>query len=304
MDIETINVFLDSDKATNQNENSFEFRISPPIDIKNDEYCEVYVQNFNTINGLANIRSDEDNSFKFSVGSGSSTSIIITQGYYSANDLKTFINAAFVNASENLEMNYDAKTLKMSLRHTSNNTAFEILETNLSKVLQFTARSYAAGETAISNSPVDLNTHSHNLFFTVPEFNTNSRVSISSNVAPNSICRIPIVSAFGNYITFQAMSPVQSFLIRNNIVSNFTVSILTDTADIYRPGHWSASLVFSIKKLNSDIDSNETLLKIMKNYNPSTQSGYGPMPPRSNHKIKSKKDLQLGAVRENPYWEN
>lgn len=302
MQEETINVYLDSSKANKSNtENSFNFRISPGIDVNNDQYCEVFVQNFSCINGIPNIRTGKTDILTISIGTSPNESIQIPEGYYSGRGLADEFNQEFTNLNIPLAFEWNTETLKFRLSHQSSAT-FVIVETQnqLADLLQFETGVENAG-LIDSKLPVDLNSDSHNLFFTVPEFYTNSRVNGTSDIAPNSICRIPIVSSFGNYNVFQANNPVQKFMLRSKNISSLSVQLLTDSGDIFTPGKWSASLVFTIKTLPKNEISND-LKRVLEKFQPNTVFGNQPIPPKSTYNLKTKDDLAFGKVRKNPYW--
>jgi hypothetical protein len=299
---ETINVYLDSSKANKSNtENSFNFRISPGIDIKNDEFCEVYVQNFSCINGIPNIRTDKTDTLTFKLGSGEHESVQIPEGYYSGAGLAAVLNEEFLSNLIPLSIEYIDEQIKFKLIHTTAaNFTLITTQNQLVNLLQFETGVENAGEIE-SKFTVDLNSDSHNLFLTVPEFYTNSRVNGTSDIAPNSICRIPIVSAFGNYNVFQANNPVQKFMLRQKNISSLSVQLLTDSGDIFTPGKWSASLVFTIKSLPKN-EISDDLRKALENFVPTTTNGTNPFPPNSNYNLKTKDDYAFGKVRKNPYW--
>jgi len=298
---EIICVYLDSKKSTSYINNQYEFRVSPNIVLKNDEYCEFYLQNFSCINGIPNIITGENDTLTFTIGSGSAVSISIEKGYYSGAGLVTAIQTLLTAGSIPLNAVWDNINLKMKISHT--NTAFTITETNLSQMLNFEPREYTSTDSFIcqSSEVVDLNENVHNLYFTVTELTTNTRTS-NSFVAVNAIAKIPIVSAFGSYNIFQANNPIQKFVLKQSSVNNLTIKLLTDVADTYHPGRWTATLCFTIKKLPLNKIEDEDTLKILKSFRPNTQDSFTPFPPSNKHNIKSRKDIQIGAIRQNPYW--
>ena len=100
---ETIYVFLDSKHATEtSNKNTFEFGLSNPIQIINDEKCHVSLRDFSCLNSIYNINKN-NNKFEYTLeidGTEFPNICIIPEGGWKGEEIATLLSEEFKTFSD------------------------------------------------------------------------------------------------------------------------------------------------------------------------------------------------------------
>ncbi len=314
MEVETINVFVDSDTSINSDPEAYTFRVSPPIEVGNDEFCEVYCQNFSVINGIYNIVRGKNNIISVIQGSaGVQQDIDVLdaneQGrYVSLTEIVGVVQSAFDNAIPrvHLSVTSDADSLKVNMQktNTSDNIPITIVETPLANLLNFVPNVTLNSDDVLrSQFPIDLNADTHSIYVTVPEFVTNSRTQSSSYVASNTIAKIPIASSYGSYVLFQAQQPVMKFKLTNTQITNFSIKLYNEKLDLLTTGIFHATFTFVIKKKHLKHSAEQQAFEdMMRTHIPKGDRSLPVSTADYGFKTPKVSDLHLGEVRKNAWW--
>lgn len=280
---EQINVFLDSNNSESGDAKRFEFQCNPPIQVGNDEICDVYVANFSCLNNIWNI-DDSNNVFSVSHGSAQKN-LVISSGYFSGADISSKLNKLFSAENLHLSCMWLESQLKFTIQSThADSLTYRVYETNLSNLMKLEGRIYTHDEIATSYVQPDLNEGSHSILFSIPEITTNSRVS-NSSVPRSTLCKIPLTASYGNYILYQPQTLVSKHLVKEKVINNFTIKLHLDNYTEHFPSRFHAQLVFTIKKKPLNQQAMNALENAIRNNLPSRPASEQPFGNPCHFKI-------------------
>ena len=238
----TYHIYLDSDSGRRAG-NSFQFDISPTIEVQYPTRGNLYLKEFSGLNTLYNINeSNRTNSISVAGGTPITRSLDVGN-IKKGEDLKVKLQALFGSVA-NVGFTWSDETLKMTAVHSSN--AVMTFSGNLfEKMLNFRVNEpLPVG--AESSHEVDLHRAIHNVYMSIAEVANNTRdVGTASNKG-NRIAKIPITTEWGAYVVYQALEPVQKSPVENSMLNQLNIQLFDDDGNNYVPDRFTITLALEI----------------------------------------------------------
>ena len=238
----TYHIYLDSDSGTAAG-NSFQFEISPTIEVQYPQRGNLYLKEFSGLNTLYNVNeSNKTNSIQ--VGSSAAIPRTLEVGTIKTGEaLETKLNSLF--APDNVTFNWSNDTLKMSAVHNSGSSL--TFSGNLfDKMLNFTVNEASPSSGMESTHEVDPHRGTHNIYMSIAEVANNTRdVGTAANKG-SRIAKIPITTEWGAYIVYQAADPVQKSPVENSMLNQLNIQLFDDDGNAYVPDRFTITLALEI----------------------------------------------------------
>ena len=239
----TYHIFLDSDSGQRAG-NSFQFDISPTIEVQYPERGNLYLKEFSGLNTLYNI-NESNRTNSISVAGGTPISRSLDIGNIKTGDaLRVKLDALFGSVA-NVVFTWNKETLKMTAVHSSN--AVMTFSGNLfEKMLNFPVNEQLPTAGIESSHEVDLHRATHNVYMSIAEVANNTRdVGTASNKG-NRIAKIPITTEWGAYVVYQALEPVQKSPVENSMLNQLNIQLFDDDGNNYVPDRFTITLALEI----------------------------------------------------------
>ena len=237
----TYHIYLDSDSGRRAG-NSFQFDISPTIEVQYPTRGNLYLKEFSGLNTLYNINeSNRTNSITVAGTTNPQTLDLgnITKG----EDLATQLTSKFQPAS-NVVFAWSDVTLKLTATHNSG-TAMTFSGNLFEKMLNFTVGDSVASPHTSSHE-VDIHRGTHSIYMSIAEVANNTRdVGTAANKG-NRIAKIPITTPWGAYIVYQALEPVQKSPVENSMLNQLNIQLFDDDGNNYVPDRFTITLALEI----------------------------------------------------------
>ena len=250
----TYHIYLDSD-AGRVIGNTYQFDISPTIEVAFPQRGDIYLKEFSGLNNLYNINtSNQINTIDVN---GTSYTRILPIGHYGTLDeFVLMLNDTFGDVSDSgttftllQNTNFpDVKTLKIQATNTSAGPSPQGLTFSgpvFEKILNFTVNTIVPSP-HVSSKEVDIHRSQHNVYMSIAEVANNTRDVGTPLAKGNRIAKIPISTGFGAYIIYQALDPVQKSPVENAIINQLNIQLFDDDGFHYTPDRFTITLALEI----------------------------------------------------------
>ena len=250
----TYHIYLDSD-AGRVLGNTYQFDISPTIEVAFPQRGDIYLKEFSGLNNLYNINTTNQTNTIDVNGTPYTRQLPI--GHYSTLDeFVVMLNATFGDAGDSgtnfalvQNTNFaDINTLKIQATNTSagppplgltfSGPVFE-------RILNFSVNTIVQSPHS-SSREVDIHRSTHNVYMSIAEVSNNTRDVGTALSKGNRIAKIPISTGFGAYIVYQALQPVQKSPVENAIINQLNIQLFNDDGVPYKPDRFTITLALEI----------------------------------------------------------
>ena len=239
----TYHIYLDSDSGTRAGI-SFQFEISPTIEVQYPQRGNLYLKEFSGLNTLYNINeSNKTNSIK--VGSNAAIPRELEVGTVKTGEaLKVKLNTLF--APDNITFSWDDATLKMSAVSSIGASPLTFSGNLFQKMLNFPVNEEVTIFPVLSSHEVDPHRGTHNIYMSIAEVANNTRdVGTAANKG-SRIAKVPITTEYGAYIVYQAADPVQKSPVENSMLNQLNIQLFDDDGNAYVPDRFTITLALEI----------------------------------------------------------
>jgi len=248
---DTFHVYLDSDSAVKTG-NTYQFPISPSIDIQYPQRGYVYLKEFSALNNLYNV--DTHNNTLRVYYQDPTTAVLTNSGvltlpvghYATGVQLATALQALFPANT----MNFQFVEGKMVAFHATQNFRFEgvifsdmcLFEINAT----FIENAINSATVYTSTNEIDIHRGIHNVYVAIQEIRANNR-DIGTAVGRGSrIAKLPVLTTFGQYIVYQAQSPVVKMTLDEVRINQLHITLFDDDGHHYEPPRFTLSLAIEV----------------------------------------------------------
>ena len=251
---DTFHVYLDSASAIRTG-NTYQFPISPSIDVMFPQKGYVYLKEFSGLNNLYNV-NENNNTFTVYYQDPNNANLLTNSGlltlgvgnYATGTLLAAALTALF--PANTMTFHFDEPSARMLAFHPTQNFRFEgaifsdMLSFATDPIYIENARTLALAYR--STTEVDIHKGIHNIYIAIQEIKANNRDVGTALARGSRIAKVPVLTDFGHYIVFQAQAPVVKMVMDEVRINQLHVDIFDDDGIHYHPPRFTLSLVIEI----------------------------------------------------------
>ena len=250
----TYHIYLDSD-AGRKLGNTYQFDISPTIEVQFPQRGDLYLKEFSGLNNLYNINTTNQTN-TIDVNGTQYTRDLPIGHYATLDEFVAMLNATFGDVADSgtnfapvTNTNFpNVPTLK--IQATNANAGPAPLGLTFSgpvfeKILNFSVGTIVQSPHS-SSKEVDIHRSTHNVYMSIAEVANNTRDVGTPSARGNRIAKIPLSTGFGAYIVYQALQPVQKSPVENAIINQLNIQLFDDDGVPYTPDRFTITLALEI----------------------------------------------------------